>query len=510
MKTQRGKVLLTFFLSSFVCFLLLYGGVRLYLHQAGQKEIFGQTVSVTTEELSFSGEEIPDLASLREALSPFKELRRLNLGSFAAEARELQSFRAAFPHVEVTAPSYVTLQGVRYPSDTSELNLADTAVSYEQLQSVLPYFSSLDRLYLGDMPLTVSMRDTLTTLRPGVTVEAKVVYPLYGGEYPENTTHLDLREVAVDGDLATHLSHFPSLTSVDLHGADLSVESKLALRQAFPHVLFGWTVDILGREIDSLTEELDLSGKTVRDLPAFRQAVSLLCGLKTLVMCDCGVSNEDMAALREEFPAVKVVWRVYMGEKWSLRTDAVTFSVLIRVHDYTSMTSEDIQVLKYCTDLQALDLGHQAITDISVIGDYLPNLRVLILADNRITDISPLAKLKKLHYVELFVNKITNVSPLASCRELVDVNLSYNKELSDISCLLDLPMIERFWMEHTALSAKDEAALHTAYPQAKVVTVGEGSVDQGWRTHERYYAMRDMWRNNYISESFSKFDTPDP
>ena len=64
------------------------------------------------------------------------------------------------------------------------------------------------------------------------------------------------------------------------------------------------------------------------------------------------------------------------------------------------MTSKDIQVLKYCTDLQALDLGHQRITDLSVIGNYLKDLRILILADNKVSDVSPLANLKHLHYLQ--------------------------------------------------------------------------------------------------------------
>ena len=40
------------------------------------------------------------------------------------------------------------------------------------------------------------------------------------------------------------------------------------------------------------------------------------------------------------------------------------------------------------------------------------------------------------------------------------------------------------------------------YPDAKIVRNGEGSIDQGWRKHERYYAMRDMFKNNYVHELF--------
>ena len=62
----------------------------------------------------------------------------------------------------------------------------------------------------------------------------------------------------------------------------------------------------------------------------------------------------------------------------------------------------------------------------SIIGEYLTELRVLILADNCIWDISPLSNLKHLHYLELFLNRIYDLSPLRDLHELVDVNISYN------------------------------------------------------------------------------------
>lgn len=506
MKKQTFLILLTFLLSSGLVFCLLFFGVRFYLDRKDRVTVFGQETTLRATELVFSGQEIPDLSALQEALSGFDRLQRLNLGDFPLEVTEAEQLKAAFPQVDILCSPYVSLAGDRLSPAVSSLDLSGKEVSWEELLVKLPHLTSLEEISFGEQALSGEKRDEILALCPQVTVKATVFHELYGLMVEETSTHLDLTAVTVDGNLSDHLKRFPSLLSVDLHGQSLTREEQLVLRQTFPQVQFGWTVTVVGREVDSSAEELDLSGQKVGDLDELREAVSLLWGLKKLVMCDCGVSNEDMAALRDALPAVKVVWRVYMGEKWSLRTDAVAFSVLIKVHDYTSMTSEDIQVLKYCTDLQALDLGHQAITDISVIGEYLTELRVLILADNRITDLSPLANLKHLHYLELFVNKVTDLSPLASCTELVDLNLSYNKQLSDITPILNFPLLERLWIEHTSLSAADAALLTETYPDAKVVTVGEGSVDQGWRTHQRYYAMRDMWINNYISDSFSKYD----
>ncbi len=73
--------------------------------------------------------------------------------------------------------------------------------------------------------------------------------------------------------------------------------------------------------------------------------------------------------------------------------------------------------------------------------------------------------------------------------------------------MLGLPLLERLWIEHTDVSEKDIKRLKEAHPDATVINVGEGSVDQGWREHPRYKAMFDMFKKtNYISEEFTKYD----
>jgi Leucine-rich repeat (LRR) protein len=170
------------------------------------------------------------------------------------------------------------------------------------------------------------------------------------------------------------------------------------------------------------------------------------------------------------------------------------------------MTSENLEVLKYCPDLLALDLGHQALTDISPIAEYLPDLRLLIIADNRVYDLSPLEKLKHLHYLEIFVNRVSDISPLAKLHELVDVNISYNA-ISDVTPLLNSPMMQRVWMESTYVGYNGQNVLKEKYPDAKIVLIGSGSVDQGWRWgNPRYEQMMDMWFHDYYGDEFQKYD----
>ena len=340
---------------------------------------------------------------------------------------------------------------------------------------------------------------------PNFKFRAKVYYDVYGKKVLEDDTVLDLSDIKVDEKLSDYLALLPNIKEINISEQKYTKDQMISLQKAYPDKKFIWTVEILGENVKCDIEELDFSYKKIDDLEDFKKSLSLLPNLKKLDMSNTNLTNEQLGALREQFPKVRIDWIVHLG-KWSMRTDAVAFSVLIVHYDYKRMTSDDIQVLKYCTELQALDLGHQSIEDISVIGEYLPNLRVLILADKKIKDISPLAKLKHLHYIELFMNDITDSTPLASCKELVDVNISFNYRFSNVDGIMDLPLLERLWLISDNISAESYKKIRERYPDVNMVTTGSGSTNSGWRNHERYFAMIDMYRNNYMSESFLKYD----
>jgi len=340
---------------------------------------------------------------------------------------------------------------------------------------------------------------------PELIFNGKIYYNIYGKKAYETDTSIDLSGVQIDENLTKNLMMLPYLNEVILYNQNFTNVEKLNLKNDFPNLTFKWTINILDEEVDYSIESLDLSNKRVNDIDELQRAITLLPNLKSLDFSHTNLSNEELGYLRTEFPNIKIDWVIHIG-KWSLRTDSIAFSVLVYRFDYRRVTSDDIQVLKYCTDLQALDLGHQAIEDITVIGDYLPNLRVLILADNKIKDISPIANLKHLHYLELFMNDITDVTPLANCKEMVDLNISFNYRFSNIDGILEYPLLERLWLISDRIPESSYRKIKEVYPNVKLIRTGNGSTGSGWRTHERYYAMIDMYYNNYISESFTKYD----
>lgn len=348
-------------------------------------------------------------------------------------------------------------------------------------------------------------KQKLIQLYPNAVIKGKVYYDVYGKKVYEDDVYLDLSNVSIDQNFVRKLMLLTNIKEVNLNNQQLTKNEKIAIQETFPNIKFKWKIDILGENVESDIETLDLSNRTITDIEDLKKSLKLLKNLKKIDFSNSNLTNEQLGNLRTEFPNIKIDWVVHLG-KWSLRTDSVAFSVLIVDYNYKRMTSNDIQVLKYCTELQALDLGHQAIEDISVIGEYLPNLRVLILADNKIKDISPLANLKHLHYLELFMNNITDVTPLAACTEMVDLNISFNYRFSNIDGILNFPLLERLWLISDNISSDSYKTIRDTYPNVKLVTTGSGSTNSGWRTHSRYYAMIDMYRNNYMSDEFSKYD----
>ena len=116
-------------------------------------------------------------------------------------------------------------------------------------------------------------------------------------------------------------------------------------------------------------------------------------------------------------------------------------------------------------------------------------------------------KFKTFALFRIITSKIEHHAVLNSCKELVDLNISFNYHFSDINGILELPMLERLWLISDKISADSYNLIKQTYPNVKLVTTGSGSTNSGWRTHERYFAMIDMFKKrNYMSEVFSKYD----
>ena len=267
----------------------------------------------------------------------------------------------------------------------------------------------------------------------------------------DNEAHfLDLSTVSHDKvqETAELLASMPNLEEVELGTqADREGESALTfedieiLMDAAPQADFNYQFSLFDRTVNLSDEELDLNHIKMHDEGELvRQSVSCMKHLRYLCMDTCNVSNESMEKIRDDFPDVDVVWRIWFGKTYSVRTD-VEKILASKPSQGGVLYDSKLEVLKYCTKVKYLDLGHNdVITDISFVN-YMPDLEVCILAMNKLGDISPLSNCKKLEYLELFYSDgLTDLSPLSEHENLRHLNIGMCNNLKDISPLYDLDL----------------------------------------------------------------------
>ncbi len=365
-------------------------------------------------------------------------------------------------------------------------------------------------------PAGESVGTSAEEVSAGNETEEVVKYQIDRSDIPDEanvqTLNLKTNAEVTYGEVLDHVEQQGGTGLADVREYRLNLPQIKDLTERYRDGKLVWELDVDGVRVTSDICELDFSG---HDLAALDLDLYMLFGLlrnlEKVDMCQCGFSNDEMAALQDAFPEIKIVWEIQMSH-WTVRTDAVAFSTMKTCSQTFFLNDDEAKYLKYCTDLVALDLGHNYVTDLSFLK-YMPELKILILVDNvksweggkihRIDDLSMLQYVPKLEYLEFFCDGVEDISFLQYTPNLVDLNISYNP-VSDASYLFELPKLERLFLEHTKIPYSEFERLQETYPDAQIEYYGEGSIDHGWREHERYYAMRDMFKNNYVHSLFAE------
>jgi Tol biopolymer transport system component len=121
--------------------------------------------------------------------------------------------------------------------------------------------------------------------------------------------------------------------------------------------------------------------------------------------------------------------------------------------------------------LTQLDAGGRGITALGGI-EQLENLQVLVLKDNAIADISPLAGLAQLKLLDLDNNQVVDISPLSGLAKLEGVILDNNR-IEDLTPLLGLENLRMATAQGNPLMAEALSAFTTAFEGE--FTGGEGA-----------------------------------
>ena len=350
----------------------------------------------------------------------------------------------------------------------------------------------------------------ILVLLPVLPAQADVL----GVKVKEDQTTLDLSGMSkVDSRVKTlikDLQQYPQLTRVDLTDVAMSTSNKATLAKSFPDIHFVWTVKLGNAVISSEDTVMDLdTPRGEVKLSQIAQALDALPNIKRVIMTKY---RNSLAGLDEylltPYPDVTFEWMldwyICPGRRVKLRYDATAFSTGKGRQDPRFTAKQIWERLQYFPHLLAIDVGHNNVSDLSFLTNF-PELKRLICIDSQrpVTDLSPLAELKELEYIELFMQNITDISPLADHTKLLDLNLCHNN-ITDLSPLYSCTALERLHISYNPnLTDEEVAKLQEKLPNCVIETETYQSTGAGWREHPRYFVLIKSFEDN----TYYPFDT---
>lgn len=440
------------------------------------EDVLEHTAVVTAENIS-ELEQYPNLQSA--------DLR----GSDCYDA--IEGYIAAHPDVKVTYD--VAIGSQRYDSAVTELELTAGQLDYEALLSNLKHLSAVTKVSLPETGLTAEQLAALEAAYPGVAVEYTVA--LAGNIYDRNAAEVDLSSLTAGEveEAIAKLTLLPGVTTAELMTAEgtsqLAVSDVKTLQQALPQVFFRYSFDLFGKTVSTSDEVIEYFDQQIGNEgePRIREALDILTNCTYIKFDDCGIDSEVMAGIRDDYPDVKVVWRIW-ADYFTMCTDETMIRMTF------DLDNGDVSELKYCTDVTYMDIGHNNhLTDISFV-EYMPKLECVIVSGAPVSDISYFKDHDSLVWLELcFCGQVKDLSVLATCDNLKYLNVSYS-QVSDLSPLDNLPL-ERLNCMNAYVKLTEQRRFKELHPDCISVFEGKQPYGYGWRYNDHGYTFFDYYKN---------------
>lgn len=415
-----------------------------------------------------------------------KKTELLDLRGTDASLEHYRNLRSALPGCVIRWD--VPFQGQRYPDDLSEITVTTLTEEDIQMLDYMPRLSHVDATQCEDYEAILSFK----AHRP----DCQVDYRIHLGDQALEP-NVENAEFVVDEitaqDFRDAISYLPNLKAVHFSDPAVPAEDLYALQEEFPQIEFTWDKIVLGKRMGMDTTELIFSGTKVESAQAVEALAAYFPNLEKVEMVDCDVSNEDMAAYRERVRGkYQVIWGVQVGQAY-LRTDEKGF---IPSNHALRVTNDDLNNLRFCEGLIAVDLGHIGVGNLSWVSGT-PHLKYLIVGDGNVRneDVAHLSQLKELTYLEIFMSPVTDISPLVECTALEDLNLS--RSYVDVKPLGEMTWLKNLWLLGNKTKAEDAEYLREHLPNTRIETGYHSTCHgRGWRDMQSYRDMRDalgMW-----------------
>ncbi len=444
----------------------------------------------------------PEELGKLEQLSSLKKANLSATGGFD----QINAWGEAHPDIEVTCtavlPSDVPVDKGAQVADLTGYS-PDAAV--QLAQQTLKYATDIKAVKIDSSKWTAEQMSAFREACPNIALRGdSQIGPL--------NVQLDASEVDLSSASPQELAEFAPFASgmANLKTVNIGDEeghAKLAgasaIKQANPNATVNYTFTSFGKRFNINDTTLDFRQVPMNDNGAeVRELMASMPWVTYLDMDQCGIDDETMAGIRNDFPNTEVVWRVWFGPGYTCRTDETR--IFASNESLGSLSPENDQALKYCNKVKYLDLGHNSdLQDIWFVS-YMPDLEVFICILGGITDISPLADCPHLEFLEIFSNSVSDLSPLANCHELKHLNCCNNPGISDISCLYDIDL-ERFWCGYPNSVPQEQFDQYQAlHPNCTLRTSVSNPHEDYRGDNPRYLLLREQ-----IGYDGLRFSTPE-
>ena len=445
-----------------------------------QATVGGEKYPVDITELDLSGAPLEDV----DALGQFTQLKTLDVRNTGITGETYDQLKTMLPDCQIIwTPVF---QGKAYPMDTTALTAVELTGSEAAELAYFPALQSLDATACREYDALLAILNGHPQLHVDYVAEVA------GQVLTPDTKEAVFSDITGE-DLAVALQLLPELENLRLEGQLPAAEKLVELQKNNPQVCFHWEVEICGVAAANDTVELDLSGIAVADVAQVEEKMSYLPLLETVIMCDCGVSNEEMDALNRRHEDVRFLWNITLGPYITVRTDLKAF--ISRPYK-CYLNDEWAYNLRYCTEMVCLDLGHHNITHCEFVA-FMPELKYLILADTEVSDLTPLTGLENLIFLEVFLTPVSDYSPLATLTALEDLNICYTQG-KDGTPLMQMTWLKRLWWSSCRMSKEDRSLLRETLSNTEIVMNQYSSTGGGWRKGQNYFDMRDMLGMDYM------------
>jgi len=417
-----------------------------------------------------------------ETLAYFADLQQVD-ASGCREYEMLKKLKEQYPNVVLHYT--VEIDGREYNQDASAVEVAELTDETISNLALLENLQKVDATACQDAARVAA----LCKAYPGVEVSYRL--ELLGQTFTETTESATFMDPDVT-QLHDALAALPGLKKVHLTEPTADAESLRQLLADYPDVEITWKKTVLGKTFSSTDTEFDFSNMTMSGTNAVEEAMRYFPNAEKVIMSECGIDNETMAAFREKMrPEYKVVWTVYVT-RIPVRTDEIFFHSSAHRRCLIDEQSYDLQ---YCEDMIVVDIGHSYVKYIEWVKG-MPNLEYLIIGHNWIKDITPISTCKKLRYLELFMNdNLRDLSPLLGCTALEDLNAA-QVPLADFTVLKDMTWLNNLWLPNNVISQSTKDLLTSSLPNTRVEFNG-WHTGGDWRKLDNYFKMRDIMGQPY-------------